>query len=378
MADAPAAGSFSFPSAAVHIADVTMFYAARSGGIRRYLDTKREWLRARECRHTLLVPARNGCPIDAATLALPSVPLPLSAGYRLPLGVRRTAKELVRVRPHLIEAGDPYHLAWAALRARDVLRVPAVFFCHSDLPRLVGARYGVRAERLAARYCRRLYRQFDVVLAPSEFLARKLKLAGVPQVERQALGVDVTVFDPHRRSAMLRRRLEADANTRVLVYAGRFAAEKNLDRIVEAMRALDRRYLLVLIGSGELPQRLPANVRVLPFVGDTVQLATLLASCDAFVHAGDQETYGLAVLEAMACGLPVVGAAAAGVEEMLAQGGGVLVAPRSAEALAAGIKQLFASDVASVGHAARRTAERHAWQPLLEQMLVRYRTLAAH
>jgi len=361
----------------MHIADVTMFYAARSGGIRRYLDVKREWLQRRDCRHTLLVPARNGCPLDASMLALPSVPLPLSDGYRLPVGVRSTAKALVRLKPHLIEVGDPYHLAWAALRARDALHAPAVLFCHSDLPRLVGGRYGLRAERLAARYCRRLYRQFDLVLAPSEFLARKLTLAGIPQVERQALGVDLTVFHPRRRSAALRARLEVDADTRLLVYAGRFAAEKNIDRLVEAMRALDGRYVLVLVGAGALPEPLSEKVRVLPFVSDRAELATVLASCDAFVHAGDQETYGLAVLEAMACGLPVIGAAAAGIEEILAQGGGVLVAPRSAEALAAGVGQLFESDVTTVGNAARRAAERYAWHPLLEQMLTRYRTLAA-
>lgn len=361
----------------MHIADVTMFYAARSGGIRRYLDVKRAWLQRRECCHTLLVPARNGCPPDASMLALPSVPLPLSDGYRLPVGVRSTAKALVRLKPHLIEVGDPYHLAWAALRARDTLHAPAILFCHSDLPRLVGGRYGLRAERLAARYCRRLYRQFDLVLAPSEFLARKLTLVGIPQVERQALGVDLAVFHPRRRSAELRAVLEVEPSTRLLVYAGRFAAEKNLDCIMGAMRALDRRYVLLLVGSGDLPEPLPANVRVLPFVNDRGHLATVLASCDAFVHAGDQETYGLAVLEAMACGLPVVGAAAAGVEEIVAQGGGVLVAPRSAEALAAGVAELFQGDVATVGNAARRIAERYAWQPLLEQMLARYRRVAA-
>ena len=55
---------------------------------------------------------------------------------------------------------------------------------------------------------------------------------------------------------------------------------------------------------------------------------------------------------------------------------GVLVPPSDAEALAAGVKALFDGDLPSLRAQARRTAERYAWQPLLEQMLARYRSLA--
>jgi alpha-1,6-mannosyltransferase len=98
----------------------------------------------------------------------------------------------------------------------------------------------------------------------------------------------------------------------------------------------------------------------------------MLASCDAFVHAGDQETFGLAALEAMACGLPVVGIDQAGVAEIVTSGSGILVPPRDAAAFADGVRRLFARDVEAMRAEARRVAERYAWQPLLEQMLQRY------
>lgn len=355
----------------MHIADVTMFYAARSGGIRRYLDVKRAWLRQRAHRHTLVVPDRNGCAADEGTLPLPSVPLPLSGGYRLPVGMRRATHELVRLRPHLIEAGDPYHLAWAALRARDQLDARAVAFCHSDLPRLVAGRYGGRAERWAARYCGRLYRDFDAVLAPSAFLARKLEHWGVARVVQQPLGVDTEVFQPGLRTPAARASLGAAGGTRLLVYAGRFAPEKNLSVLIGAVRALGPPYHLLLIGAGALPS-LPSNVRVLPFIAERERLAAALANCDAFVHPGDQETFGLAVLEAMAAGLPVVGANEAGVAELVSPRCGVLIEPRNVAALADGITRLFASDTAALRAEARRVAEGYAWRPLLEQMLQRY------
>ena len=353
-----------------------MFYAACSGGIRSYLDVKHEWLRQRAQRHTLVVPGRNGCAADEATLALRSVRLPLSGGYRLPVTYHRASAELVRLRPHIIEAADPYHLAWAALHARDRLGARAVAFCHSDLPRLVGSRCGPRAEAWAARYFRRLYRDFDCVLAPSAFLAARLEQWGLRRVARQPLGVDIEAFHPGLRSSALRAGLARDADTRLLVYAGRFAPEKNLDVLIEAMRALGPRYELLLVGAGTLPDRLPDNVHVLAFIADRKRLAATLASCDVFVHAGDQETFGLAALEAMACGLPVVGPCTAGIAEIVPEGCGRLVAPRDAEALAEGVGELFEQGLEAPRREARRVAERHAWPPLLEQMLARYRELA--
>jgi len=361
----------------MHVADVTMFYAAESGGIRTYVDAKRAWLRGRGCHHTLMVPGRNGCVADPWTVALRSVPLPLSHGYRIPLGIRSAVKSLVSLKPNLVEAEDAWHLAWAVLRARDALRVPAVAFCHSNLPRWLAMRCGRSVERGAIRYCRRLYRHFDLVLAPSAHLAVILQSWGISRAQYQPLGVDLTIFSPRWRTSALRKRLEIGKEMRLLIYAGRFAAEKNLGDLADAMRRLGSSYVLLLVGAGKLPAELPANVRVINYVRQREELAALLANCDAFVHAGDQETFGLAALEAMACGLPVVGADAAGIGELIGSGAGIAVKPRSAEALADGIERLFKQDLAAIGARSRRIAERYAWDRVLSDLLQRYRGLCA-
>ncbi len=355
----------------MHVADVTMFYAARSGGIRSYVEAKRAWLRTRGCRHTLLVPRNNGCAADDDTIALESVPLPFSHGYRVPVGARGAVKSLLALKPGVIEAEDAWHLAWGVLRARDALRVPAVAFCHSDVPRWAGM-HSPRLERWATSYCRALYRNFDLVLAPSAQLAGRLQSWGVSRARCQPLGVDLEMFAPLRRNRAVRDRLGLPGATRLLVYAGRFAAEKNLRELLDAVQRLGERYALLLVGSGALPMPLPSNVRLCGYVRDRDELATLLASCDAFVHAGDQETFGLAVLEAMACGLPVVGADAAGVGELIREGAGIGVRSRSAAALAEGIDELFRADRAAIGARSRRIAERFAWDRVLGELLQRY------
>jgi alpha-1,6-mannosyltransferase len=361
----------------MHVADVTMFYAPQSGGVRRYIEAKRSWLAGRDgCFHTLVVPKARTAPVETGTVGLASVPLPLSRGYRVALRKSPAARALIALRPTLIEAGDPYTLAWAALDAGQALGIPVVGFCHSDLPRLLGQRYGRRAEHLAALYYRRLYREFDLVLAPSRSMTARLRGWGVKHAHHQPLGVDLDAFHPRRRDPTLRARLGLRPNTRLLVYAGRFASEKNLDVFASAMRLLGRRYVALWVGAGKTPPGLPENVRIHPFASVREELAALLASCDAFVHPGDQETFGLAALEAMACGLPVVGVQAAGVAELVTPDVGVLVPPRNARALADAIAGLYERDPVAIGVRARRFAERYAWEPLLNRIVGRYAALS--
>ena len=138
----------------------------------------------------------------------------------------------------------------------------------------------------------------------------------MPHTALQPLGVDTDTFSPARRVLNLRQALGLPADTRLLVYAGRFSGEKNIDVLMQAMARLGRPYHLLMIGGGRdaTPAR---NVTVMPYRRAGIELAEWLASCDALVHAGSNETFGLVLLEAMACGLPVVGVNAGAVPEFV-------------------------------------------------------------
>ena len=99
------------------------------------------------------------------------------------------------------------------------------------------------------------------------------------------------------------------------------------------------------------------NVTVMPYRRDSVELAQWLASCDALVHAGSNETFGLVMLEAMACGLPVVGINAGAVPEFVDEKVGMLAAPLDAEGMASAISNLYQRDLGERwGHSARPRA----------------------
>ena len=362
-------------AAGTHVVDATMFWSATGGGVRRYLLAKHAWMaRYTGWRHTIAAPVAD----LPGIAALPALPLPGSGGYRLPLRRRALSAALQALEPDLIEAGDPYRLAWAVLDAADALGIPAVAFCHSNLAllaaELAGPPFARAAAAAARRYARRLYGRFDLVLAPSEAMRGRLADWGVERVVCQPLGVDTRVFHPARASAMWRNRLGVPPETRLLVYAGRFAPEKHLDVLADAVRRLGPPYMLLACGAGPRP---PSGDRVLvhPFVADPMALARILASADAFVHAGDQETFGLSVLEAMACGTPAVARAAEGLAELVDDSVGAAVHDDRAESYADAISRLFGRDRQDMSRRARERAESYDWNQMLPLQLMHYRQL---
>ena len=359
------------------LVDTTLFYSPTSGGVRRYLNAKHTWLAAEPgWQHTLLVPGRTERMAPGALCSVPGLPVPGSFNYRLPLNPRRWQRLLEALEPDLIEAGDAFHPAWAARAVARRRAVPCAAFYHSNLPCILARRIGGRAaERSAATYVRWLYEGFDVVFAPSRLMMRVLAELGVAHTVHQPLGVDETVFHPDRRGRWLRARLNVDRQSRVLVYAGRFTQEKNVPVLLQAFARLGRPYHLLMIG-GSRAGRLAANVTQLPYRRDSVQLAQWLASADALVHAGSRETFGLVILEAMACGRPVVAVRAGAVPELLDERIGLLADPNDALSLADAIAALYACDLDALGRSARQHVLQHyTWQRVFQHQLAVYRAL---
>ncbi len=359
----------------MHVLDVTALYAERSGGVRRYLGAKRRWLgRQPGVRHSLLVPRGPGVRPGSGVHTLPAAPLPGSGGYRFPIHVTPWREAIAAVAPDVVEAGDPWIPGYAARCAAQRQGIPAVGFYHSDVPRLLGRRLGRWTSGPVAAWLRRFYAGFDLVLAPSVTLTQRLRAMGIGHAHHQPLGVDVALFHPrHGDRAALLARLGLPAHTRLLVYAGRFAREKRLDVLRAAVRRLGAPYHLVLVGA-ERVARIDDRVTTLPF--QEAGLARVLASCDALVHAGECETFGLVVLEAMACGIPVVGVEAGAVPELVRPQWGALAPPGNAGGFAEAVAAVFDTDRRALGRAAREAAERcHAWRAVFPTLLAHYRRL---
>ena len=362
----------------MHLLDTTLFYSPTSGGVKRYLTAKHAWLAAHTSwEHTIVVPGSHDHLERGGVCTLSGYPVPGTFNYRLPLNPRRWSNLMSALEPTLIEAGDAFHPAWCARRVAQRRGIPLAGFYHSNLPRIIGRRFGgALTEPGLGRYVRWLYEGFDVVFAPSRLMCAYLNDIGVHHTMHQPLGVDAEVFHPQRRTTTLRERLGLPAGTRVLVYAGRFAEEKNLPVLLQAFARLGAPYHLLLIG-GARAARPAGNVTMMPYRRDSVELAEWIASADALVHAGTKETFGLVILEAMACGRPVVAARAGAFPELVDESVGMLAEPNSGASMAEAIAALYERDIAAVGAAARARVLKHfTWHRAFHAQTSTYASLA--
>jgi len=361
----------------MHIVDATLFFSPTSGGVKRYLLAKHEWMRNHTSwRHSIVVPGEHSThePGDVSTVEGRLVPGAFN--YRLPLNPLRWSRAIDALEPDLIEVGDAFHPAWAASCVANRRGIPLIGFYHSNFPELAGRRLGSAIQKLIEWYVRLTYQRCEQVLAPSHYMCAYLHDLGISHATHQPLGVDVETFSPLRRSNRLRAELGLPADTRLLVFAGRFSAEKNIPVLLETFSLLGAPYHLLLIG-GDGSGR-TGNITRLPYCRDNRVLAGYLASADAFVHAGMHETFGLVILEALACGRPVAAMRAGAVPELLDPSMGVLAEPhhepaRAAENLAAAIAALYGRDLDALGNAARaHVLGNFSWNRAFQGLMARY------
>jgi alpha-1,6-mannosyltransferase len=359
----------------VRMVDTTMLYAPRSGGVKRYLLSKKAWLEENRpgIAHSLIVPGTRHQAGKDGIIKLHATKLPFGDGYRWPTSVRRWGAWVASMKPSLIEAGDPYTPGQGALEAGQRAGCPVVGFCHSDPAGLAALHFGEWAKKPVEKRWARLFGQFDRVISPSRFIARRLEEAGIRDIVIRPLGVEIDTFRPDRGDRdWLLKRLGLPASARLLCFAGRPAREKNIDVLIEAVQRLGAPYHLVLVGAGA---GMPPEDRViaLPYERDPRAVARIIASCDAFVHANDKEPFGLIVLEAMACGRPVVGVNAGGVAETVNDSVGQLARSADPDDYAQAIEALFARDIEALGAAARvHTVERFSWNRVFEDLCMTY------
>jgi alpha-1,6-mannosyltransferase len=155
---------------------------------------------------------------------------------------------------------------------------------------------------------------------------------------------------------------------------------------VRAWPAIERRTgaTLVLVGNGPQQQALAASagasrIEWLPYQTDRNRLADLLAAADLYIAPGPAETFGLAALEAMASGTPVLSVDRGAVPEHVnGSSAGALYPCGDASALSAAAIALFESDLPALGARARDYAERHhAWPVVLDGLFSTYRRILA-
>lgn len=350
----------------MRIVDVTSFFSAKSGGIKRYYREKARILprRGLDCHFVTPGAAHDESPLGDGTLhTIAGQPVPWSPEYHLFRPGGGLGRLLRRLRPDVVEVGSHYLLPEIVRRALAPLgsRGPAVVgFFHTDFPRqlveplaqrLLPAGLDRRAVELAWRFARRQFGRYAATLVASRQLAAWLSDLGVPNVRWVGLGVDTDTFRP---APDLPARDPASAPAAgtgpVVTYVGRFSPEKELGLLLASWDEVQRRSgaRLRLIGNGPSQATLAAfaatrpSVTVEAYLDRPSDVAAALASSDAAVLTSGTETFSLATAESLSCGTPVVGPARGAVGELITESGaGVTFAAGSSQALGGALIDLL-------------------------------------
>jgi glycosyltransferase involved in cell wall biosynthesis len=218
---------------------------------------------------------------------------------------------------------------------------------------------------------------------------RAPKIALKDRIFVNQCGVDNVTFshglkDPRSR-ADCAARAGLKNGARLLLYAGRISPEKNIRLLVDVMKELGqdggRQFHMVVAGDGpaladlkaEAERRVPGSISFLGHINDKLELARFYANADAFVHTNPNEPFGIAPLEALSSGLPLIAPDSGGLLSYANSKNSWLVKPTGA-AFASAIRNVFSDEAAreaKIEHGLR-TSSGYSWEASTDSLFEVY------
>ena len=294
-----------------------------------------------------------------------TVPLPGYRSIKLAIAPRFSARRLQGAfQPDVVHIATEGPIGWSARGWCKAHGVPFTTAFHTRFPDYVAVRTGISAERFWP-LLRHFHRESQAVLVASASLAQELQVRGISRIEPWTRGIDEGLFQPVGPVHSLMENLPRP----VLLNVGRVSAEKNL----EAFLDLDCPGTKVIVGDGpaleSLKRRYPAAVFLGALAGE--ELASAYRAADCFVFPSLTDTFGLVVIEALACGVPVAAFPVQGPVDILGKNGRG-VADDFSEQVGVLSEDLGDADAAALRldrSAAAQFARRFTWSHATDQFL---------
>ncbi len=286
-------------------------------------------------------------PLEFRTLPCPTYPdirLSMLPGR----GVEKRIREYAPNALHIATEGP---LGLAARRYAIKYDIPFTTAYHTRFPEYVQARFAVPLS-WTYRFLRWFHKPSRAVMAPTQKVKSDLEAWGFDNVVLWSRGVDLDVFRMQKANRL-------NTEPPIFLYVGRVAVEKNIEAFLE----LDLPGSKWVAGDGPALAGLRAKYPKVNYLGvlNQQELAEVYASADVFVFPSKTDTFGLVLLEAMACGLPVAAYPVTGPIDVLGNSNAGVMHEDLREACLAALNIDRA--------AARAHAERFSWRAATEQFI---------
>lgn len=363
----------------VHLANM---YSPVSGGLRTAIHALGESYLTLGQDFVVIVPGKKFKKTRTSygiKYELPSIPIPFTGGYRIIVRLRLVKRILKQYSPTVVEISDRLTLVPIARWAK-AQEIPTVLFAHERVDGVLKA-FGPRfisAVRIADFWNRITAKWFTHLVATTNYAADEFHRLGLmPQIV--PLGVDLSRFSPRLRNSTLKRDFGISGN---LIFAmTRLSREKDPEFIIDIARQLKSERsddMILVAGHGPMLSSLRSiadeenlPVQFLGHLSDRVEVASLLANADVFVAVGPIETFGLAALESLASGVPVICRDSGAIQEIIDINCGTPL-PRDAKKWLEEIVIWSGKDAELKADLARNRAEQFSWHTCANTLLNLY------
>lgn len=332
---------------------------------------------------------------------LPTVPALLYPEFKLGIfGFPKVVQTLIKFKPDIIHLHTPLTVGLDAILAAKVFNKPLVgtihiYFADSNyigwIKDRIKNKLAVKLVNKAAQgFPTFMFNQCDLLLAPSKMLIRELTGVGFKKnISYLPNGITLGQTKIFSKKAKDNIKKKYGLREKVILHFGRLSHEKNIDVLIKSFQALAKKHeniSLLIIGDGPSRKKLVKLVLKLDLTKEVIftgfiEHQQLLSSgflnvADLFATASTMENNPMAVLEAMACGLPIIGVKQAGLIELISKNG-FLVEPGNIKMMAEKMEQILFNEklAKEMGKKSLEAVKPYAIAAVADQLLAYYARL---
>ena len=283
------------------------------------------------------------------------VNIPGLRGLFFAINAKKELKELIeREDIDIIHGHYLFPAGWASVKAGKSTNTKTYVTSHgSDMFELY------KKQAYTRPLIRKVLKDADVVLAVSNALKDEIIKTKIPNIEKKVRlhwnSVDINKFKTTKENeSKFRKELVHEFNIAadkpIILFVGNIIKRKNVDLLLEAKKQMNTKANLVVVGDGPLLEQLKTkaekeyfdgNLDNVYFTGSRTDVEDIIPSCDLLVLPSFTESFGLVLIEALACGKPVIGSNVGGIKEIITEDVGLLIDPNDSKDLANAIDRIL-------------------------------------